>query len=134
MTHKYDELIRLATAILAHSLAAVAFLLIDIYGVPLYEQWFGAIRKAFGMGMLIRTLFGLFIAVNLVIAIVPVLKVKLFLTLPLVLLTAYVLFPQHPIRGWVYTAEVALLPLAAIYLSRWMHQRLSPRSNRASAP
>lgn len=133
MSHTRDELIRLVTALLAHAIAVGACVLIDMYGIPLYEQLFGNISKFFGFGPMMRTLFCLFVGVNLLIAIIPVLKIKLLLILPLLLLTAYMLFPDNPIRGLVYCSELALLPLAAIYLARWLHRLLSPASNRANA-
>lgn len=134
MTFARDELIRLITALLAHSLAVAACVLIDYYGIPFYEQMFGSISKFFGFGPMMRTLFSLFVGVNLLIAIIPVLRIKLLLILPLLLLTAYIMFPHNPIRGLVYCSELGLLPLAAIYLSRGLHQLLSPRAKRACAP
>ncbi|AJO76793.1 hypothetical protein [Pseudomonas sp. MRSN 12121] len=123
-----DDSIRLLTALLAHSLAVLAFLLVNRYGIALYRSLYGPISRGISVGLLIEMLLILFVIVNLVIAVVPNLKVKLGLIVALSVLTGYFLFPHNPIRGYFYCAQTSLLPLVAICLARWLHRACRPQS------
>jgi len=122
-----NELIRLLTAILAHSLAVLAFILADRYAIPIYRSLYGPISRGIPLGLLVRILFTLFVIFNWVIALIPNLKVKLGLVVVLTAITGFFLFPDYPIRGYFYCAQASLLPLASIFIARWLHRVFSTR-------
>nr|BFD39879.1 hypothetical protein FFPRI1PSEUD_13780 [Pseudomonas sp. FFPRI_1] len=115
---------RILIGLLPHSLPPLLFYLAHIWGVPVYRSHFGAIAKAFGMGMMVELLLQLLIIVSFLLALLPGLKVKLGLIGALALFTAWAMFPQHPIRGYVYCLLVTVPPLLAIWLTHWLCQRL----------
>ena len=122
-----DPLMRMLSALLAHSLAVALFYLAHVVGVPLYRQLFGSISGGISVGLGVYYLFILFIAVNAMAALLPNLRLKLGLILLPVLASAWMFFPSNPIRALVYCALCSLLPLLAIWLAQRLHRLFSPK-------
>lgn len=123
----HDVLIRVLTALLAHGLAVALFYLAHLFGVPIYRQLFGSISRGIALGLGSYYLFILFILVNGVAALVPNLKLKLGLVLLPVLASAWMFFPNNPIRGLVYCGLTGILPLLAIGLAQRLHRLFSSK-------
>ncbi|MGE7958771.1 hypothetical protein ACQKQA_19665 [Pseudomonas sp. NPDC089530] len=112
--------VRISTGQLAHSLPAAVFYLAHVWGVPLYRSQFGSIAKGFGLGMMVELLLQLLMVVSFLLALAPNLKVKLGLIGALALFTAWAMFPDHPIRGYIYCCLMTVPPLLAIWLAQWL--------------
>lgn len=124
-TSRY-HLLRICTSLVPLALPAPLFYLAHVWGVPLYRSHFGALAKGFGLGVMVDLLFYLLIIVSVLVALVPNLKAKLGLVGALVLFSAWAMFPDHPIRGYVYCLLMSVPPLLAIALAQWLCRRFVP--------
>lgn len=120
------QVLRISTALVAHSLPVLLFYLAHIWGVPLYRNHFGSIARGFGLGMMVELLLYLLILVSWLVALVPNLKLKLGLIGALVLFSAWALFPVHPIRGYIYCFLLGVPPVLAIWLAQWLCRLVQP--------
>ncbi|WP_404941804.1 hypothetical protein [Pseudomonas danubii] len=114
------HLIRIITGLVPLSLPAPLFYLAHVWGIAVYRSHFGSIAKGFGLGVMVELLLHLLIIVSVLVALVPNLKAKLGLVGALVLFTAWAMFPEHPIRGYVYCFLMSVPLLLAIWLAQWL--------------
>lgn len=121
------QVIRILTGLVPHSLVPLLFYYAHVWGVPVYRSHFGALAKGFGLGMMVELLLQLLIVVSFLLVLVPNLKVKLVLIGTLVLFTAWAMFPDHPVRGYIYCLLMAVPSLLAIWLAQWLCRLLQPK-------
>ncbi|MGC5702239.1 hypothetical protein J4P02_18755 [Pseudomonas sp. NFXW11] len=112
--------VRISIGVLVHSVPPLLFYLAHLWGVGFYRSHFGSIAKGFGLGMMVELLLQLLVVVSFLVALTPNLKVKLGLTGALALFTAWAMFPDHPIRGYIYCLLMTVPPLLAIWLTHWL--------------
>ena len=121
------QVTRILTGLVPHSLAPLLFYYAHVWGIPVYRSHFGSIAKGFGLGMMVELLLQLLIVVSCLLALVPNLKVKLVLIGTLVLFTAWAMFPDHPVRGYVYCFLMAVPSLLAIWLAQGLCRLCQPK-------
>ncbi|APC20343.1 MULTISPECIES: hypothetical protein [Pseudomonas] len=112
------QVTRILTGLAPHCLPPLLFYYAHVWGIPVYRSHFGALAKGFGLGMMVELLLQLLIVVSFLQVLVPQLKVKLVLIGTLALFTAWAMFPDHPIRGYVYCFLMTVPPLLAIWLAQ----------------
>ncbi|KTC44383.1 hypothetical protein [Pseudomonas sp. L5B5] len=115
-----DQMVRIGIGLAVHSLPVLLFYLAHAWGIPLY-------RKLFNPAVLepmAQLPFFLLIVVSALLALLPGLRLKVGLVAALVLFNVWALFPENPIRGYVYCFLSGVAPLLAIWLTQRLCQRL----------
>ncbi|WP_246195899.1 hypothetical protein [Pseudomonas piscis] len=117
-----DQVVRIGLGLAVHSLPVLLFYLAHAWGIPLYRK---LVNPAVVEPMAQFSFF-LLILVSALLALLPGRKFKLGLVAALVLFNIWALFPENPVRGYVYCFLSSVPPLLAI----WLTQRLCQRFER----
>lgn len=124
---------RLIGCVVIHALFCAGYALLNDFVAHLYGSINGGLTSR---GVTIRLtsqfLFELFIAINLVLALIPFLRAKLILWAVWVALIPLWLLPDHPLRALFYGLGQGTFTLAAILLSSglnfWYTRNVATRS------
>lgn len=109
---------RIFCCVLIHSLFCVGYTFLNDFVAHLYGALNGGLTsRGVNIRLTSKFLFELFIAINLVLALIPVFRVKLALWAVWVLLIPLWLLPDHPLRALFYGLGQGTFTLAAILVS-----------------
>jgi len=119
---------RIAVGLFVHFCACVAYVVLNYYGVSLYKHLFGGLTsRGASIGIAMYMVFYLFVAVNLIVSLVPKVAVKWGALMVMVALILIYLLPEYPVRAFAYSALSGSLTAVAILVANKVNKYLSQR-------
>lgn len=124
---------RIICSVVIHALFCVGYAVLNDFVAHLYGSINGGLTsRGVSIRLTSQFLFELFIAINLVLALIPFIKAKLILWALWVLLIPLWLLPDHPLRALFYGLGQGTFTLAAILISSaldfWYTRKVATRN------
>ncbi|WP_192559321.1 hypothetical protein [Pseudomonas allokribbensis] len=130
---------RIVCCLLIHSLFCVGYTLLNNFAADWYISTYGSLTsRGVNIRLTSKFLYEFFLVFNWVLALIPVLRVKLVMWAIWVALVLFWMLPHHPLRALLYGIGQGAFTLAAIVvcvgLEAWYMRKFSgaKASKRAS--
>jgi hypothetical protein len=129
--------IRAVMCLFCHALGCIAYAFLNDAVVSAYKALNGGFTShGLGIGMASYALFYIFLAINLVVALVPSLMVKLLLLSVMVGFILLWMLPENPLRALFYSVAQGCVTLLAILATqvielRWVQRTFIHRVGRS---
>ncbi|UVM38717.1 hypothetical protein LOY28_29135 [Pseudomonas sp. B21-017] len=121
--------IRAVMCLLCHALGCIAYAFLNDAVVSAYKVLNGGFTShGVGIGMASYALFYIFLAMNLVVALVPNLMVKLLLLSVMVGFILLWMLPENPLRALFYSVAQGCVTLLAILATQVIELRWVQRT------